>query len=225
VEKMNIGQRIKQRRLELNLSQDELAKKVGYKSRSSINKIELSRDLPLKKVELMAKALETTPSYLMGWNDINVTGIGRALKELTHNSDLELAYLSRNANIPKPVLDDIINDNCMVISIDLLTKIADYFNVGISYLLRYNTQQLPSDFSKHIYNHDIGAADNDMKLADFLLTMGYDLSPVANTKDYTLTKLETKEVLEISNNELALFKRTLKHSVDNCVLLLYELNE
>lgn len=222
---MNIGQRIKQRRLELNLSQDELAKKVGYKSRSSINKIELSRDLPLKKVELMAKALETTPSYLMGWNDINVTGIGRALKELTHNSDLELALLSRNANIPKPVLDDIINDNCMVISIDLLTKIADYFNIGISYLLRYNTQQLPSDFSKHVYNHDIAATDNDMKLIDFLLTMGYDLSPVANTKDYTLTKLETKEVLEISNNELALFKRTLKHSVDNCVLLLYELNE
>ena len=54
---MTVGERIKQRRLELGLSQDELAKKVGYKSRSSINKIELSRDLPLKKVELMAKAL------------------------------------------------------------------------------------------------------------------------------------------------------------------------
>jgi transcriptional regulator with XRE-family HTH domain len=64
---MNVGERIKQRRLELGLSQDELAKKVGYKSRSSINKIELSRDLPLRKVEVMAKALETTPAYLMGW--------------------------------------------------------------------------------------------------------------------------------------------------------------
>ncbi len=64
---MNVGEKIKQRRLELGLSQDELAKKVGYKSRSSINKIELSRDLPLRKVEVMAKALETTPAYLMGW--------------------------------------------------------------------------------------------------------------------------------------------------------------
>jgi transcriptional regulator with XRE-family HTH domain len=64
---MTVGERIKQRRLELGLSQDELAKKVGYKSRSSINKIELSRDLPLRKVEVMAKALETTPAYLMGW--------------------------------------------------------------------------------------------------------------------------------------------------------------
>jgi len=70
---MTVGERIKQRRLELQLSQDELAKKVGYKSRSSINKIELARDLPLKKVEIMAKALDTTPSYLMGWSDFIMT--------------------------------------------------------------------------------------------------------------------------------------------------------
>ena len=66
---MTVGERIKQRRIELNLSQDELAKKVGYKSRSSIQKIECARDLPLNKVERMANALETTPAYLMGWED------------------------------------------------------------------------------------------------------------------------------------------------------------
>lgn len=67
---MTIGERIKERRIELGLSQEELAKKCFYKSRSSINKIELSRDLPLQKVTLMAKALECTESYLMGWSDI-----------------------------------------------------------------------------------------------------------------------------------------------------------
>ena len=66
---MNIGERIKARRIELNLTQDELAKRCGYKSRSSINKIELARALPLKKVSLMATALDVTPSYLMGWDD------------------------------------------------------------------------------------------------------------------------------------------------------------
>ncbi len=66
---MTIGNRIKNRRIELNLSQDELAKKVGYKSRSSINKLELKRSIPLSKVEIMAKALECTPAYLMGWTD------------------------------------------------------------------------------------------------------------------------------------------------------------
>lgn len=69
---MTIGDRIKQRRLELGLSQDEVAKKVGYQSRSSINKLENSRNLPLTKVEMMAKALECSPGYLMGWVDDGV---------------------------------------------------------------------------------------------------------------------------------------------------------
>lgn len=66
---MTVGEKIKLRREELNMSQDELAKKVGYKSRSSIQKIEASRDLPLKKVEKMAKVLDLNVSYLMGWSD------------------------------------------------------------------------------------------------------------------------------------------------------------
>ena len=66
---MTIGERIKQKRLEANLSQDELAKKVGYKSRSSIQKIESARNLPITKVEKMANALDCDPGYLMGWSD------------------------------------------------------------------------------------------------------------------------------------------------------------
>lgn len=66
---MTIGERIKLRREQLGLTQEEVAKKCGYKSRSSVNKIELSRSLPLSKVELMANALETTPAELMGWTE------------------------------------------------------------------------------------------------------------------------------------------------------------
>nr|DAY98614.1 MAG TPA: helix-turn-helix domain protein [Caudoviricetes sp.] len=40
---MNLGEKVKKRRLELNLTQEELAKKMGYSSRVSINKIELGR--------------------------------------------------------------------------------------------------------------------------------------------------------------------------------------
>ena len=69
---MTIGERIKNRRIELGLSQEELAKKVGYKSRSSINKIELSRSLPARKISLMARALETSEGYLMGWNESDI---------------------------------------------------------------------------------------------------------------------------------------------------------
>ena len=66
---MTVGERIRNRRIELGMSQDELAKKVGYKSRSSVNKIEMSRDLPLTKVQKMANALDVSPGFLMGWED------------------------------------------------------------------------------------------------------------------------------------------------------------
>lgn len=67
---MTIGDRIRIRREKLNMSQDELAKKLGYKSRSSINKIELGLyNLKQSKIKAIADALDTTPSYIMGWNE------------------------------------------------------------------------------------------------------------------------------------------------------------
>ena len=67
---MNIGDKIKQLRQSLDLTQDELAQKVGYKSRSSINKIELGeRDVSRPMIIKFAEALNTTPAYLMGWED------------------------------------------------------------------------------------------------------------------------------------------------------------
>ena len=67
---MNTADIIKKRREELKLSQDELATKLGYKSRSSINKIELGlSDIPFSKIPLFAKALEIEPEVLMGWEE------------------------------------------------------------------------------------------------------------------------------------------------------------
>lgn len=68
---MKIGERIKYRREELGLSQDELARRLGYKSRSSINKIENDASgLPQTKIVAIASALQTTPSYIMGWTEM-----------------------------------------------------------------------------------------------------------------------------------------------------------
>lgn len=67
-----IGDRIKARRIELDMSQDELARLVGYKSRSSINKIESDgRLLPQRKIMEIANALNTTPAYIMGWEEVH----------------------------------------------------------------------------------------------------------------------------------------------------------
>lgn len=65
-----IGERIRQRRIELEMSQEELAVKLGYKSRSSINKIEKDgRELRQNKIVDIAKALHTTPAFIMGWTE------------------------------------------------------------------------------------------------------------------------------------------------------------
>lgn len=63
---------IKKAREERGMSQDELARLVGFKSRSSINKIELGiNDITQSKLVAIANALHTTPAALMG-NDTQV---------------------------------------------------------------------------------------------------------------------------------------------------------
>lgn len=72
----DFGAKIKARRIELNMTQDELAKAAGYTSRSSINKIELGMvDVSQSKVAKLAKALKVSPTILVGWGDIYNNGI------------------------------------------------------------------------------------------------------------------------------------------------------
>lgn len=69
-ESLIIGQRIRARREELGMSQEALAFAVGYKSRTSINKIELGKtDLLQSMVKKLAIELHTTPGYIMGDKD------------------------------------------------------------------------------------------------------------------------------------------------------------
>ncbi len=66
-----IGRRIKLKREELGITQEELAGRLGYKSKTTIAKIENgTNDIVQSKVAEFAKALHTTPAYLMGWADV-----------------------------------------------------------------------------------------------------------------------------------------------------------
>ena len=63
-----IGQRIKNRRIEIGMTQEELAQRVGYAHKSSINKIELGeRRLMQSKIKPIADALGVSPGRIMGW--------------------------------------------------------------------------------------------------------------------------------------------------------------
>lgn len=64
---LELYQNIRNRRKELGMSQEELAKKVGYTSRSTIARIENGEiDIPQSKIKAFADALKTSPSDLMG---------------------------------------------------------------------------------------------------------------------------------------------------------------
>lgn len=68
---MTIGERIKKRRLELGLSADDVAGKLG-KNRSTVFRYESSdiEKLPTVVLEKLAGVLCTTPAYLMGWEEV-----------------------------------------------------------------------------------------------------------------------------------------------------------
>lgn len=82
---MSVGTRIRERRRELGLSQDELAQKVGYKNRSTIARIESGEnDIPQLKLKEIAHALETQASWLLDGTtcrDIGEAKIDKPIKK------------------------------------------------------------------------------------------------------------------------------------------------
>lgn len=68
---MTVGERIKLRRTELGLTQEDLAKRLGYSTKSAICRIEkdYEQNLTSDRLSRIANALSCTPAYLMGWKD------------------------------------------------------------------------------------------------------------------------------------------------------------
>ena len=65
-----IGDNILLIRKQLGWTQEDLARRMGYKSKSTINKIEMGiNDIPQSKIVKFAEVLGTTPARLMGWTD------------------------------------------------------------------------------------------------------------------------------------------------------------
>jgi len=66
---MKIGDRIKERRIELNWSQRELAAKMGY-NHSTITRIETGKiDISQSRVVQFSEVLGVSIAYLMGWEE------------------------------------------------------------------------------------------------------------------------------------------------------------
>ncbi len=125
---MSIGSRIKERRELLNLSQEELALKLGYKSRSTINKIESGiNDITQSKVVEFAKVLQTTPAYLMGWEE-------------NENKKLDRQNISLKSNISA-----VYNDNIHMIPV-FESVSAGFGAYASSDILEYTPIYIPCQY-------------------------------------------------------------------------------
>ena len=94
---MTIGQRIAKFRQEKNLSQEELAHLLGYKSRSTINKIETGqREVPRKMIAKLSVILNVSPLDILFENE----------KKPSPNDKRE-ALAEFVENMPENEIDDI----------------------------------------------------------------------------------------------------------------------
>lgn len=83
------------RRKELGITQEELASRIGYKSKSTINKIELGiNDIPQSKVVKFAEVLGVSVAYLMGWQEeIQKDPVGMAERHIEILMDEDLSEI------------------------------------------------------------------------------------------------------------------------------------
>lgn len=89
---MTIGDRVRECRIKKGMTQTELAEKLGYKSKSSITHIESGRDIPRGMVAELAAILGTTPSHLMGWDEL-------APADIITDNEQQLLDLFRQLNV------------------------------------------------------------------------------------------------------------------------------
>lgn len=90
------SERIRDMRISLGMTQDDLAVKCGYKHRSSINKIEKdAREVTLDKIKDIALALKVSPDYLLGWSD---DPHAELIERLYTKYDIIITEIARNCD-------------------------------------------------------------------------------------------------------------------------------
>ena len=78
-----IGERIKYLRTLADMSQEELGNRVGVQ-RAAINKYEKGSvtNIPISTIEKIAVVFDVSPTYLVGWDNIEVNPLSAEVKVL-----------------------------------------------------------------------------------------------------------------------------------------------
>ena len=92
---VDFGEKVRKRRTELGMTQNELALRSGYTSRSSINKLELGHvDPSVSKLYELAAALEMSPVELM-FDEASLYELSSCEKTLVdlYRNDTQIRFL------------------------------------------------------------------------------------------------------------------------------------
>lgn len=143
---MTIGERIKNRRESLGISQVSLADSIGEK-KQTLYKYEnnIVTNIPIDKLSLIADALNVSPGYLMGWDfgsdSIWATRFKQRLSdEMSIVSADDLQAIGLNADH----LADVVSGRCFL-SLPDACSIADALGLSLDDMVGFNTEKSAPD--------------------------------------------------------------------------------
>ena len=153
-----IGDRIRIRRLALGLTQQELAEKLGYKSKASIAKIESGvTDIAQTRLPDFASALHTTVPELLGWANKtdNTHTTGERVKTRRKELGISAERLSEQIGIHPATLYRYENGFIEKVPSDVLKAIADALHTTPEWLMGWSdtTQDERAALLKIAANH------------------------------------------------------------------------
>jgi Predicted transcriptional regulator with C-terminal CBS domains len=192
-----LARRIKQKREQLGLSQEELAKRLGYKSRSTINKIELGiNDIPQSKIKLFADALETSPTYLLGYDHPSImqldlisrpdeNKIANNLNQIRDSLNISTKQFAEKIGISEDTYTSWENGE-ETPSYNMLSKIAGILNLSVNFILGDN--KVEAILCQEVLNR---LQEKNMSIDELAEKLDYDVSDLE-------TILQTNDTIIIS---------------------------
>lgn len=171
-----IGKKIREKREELGMTQEELALKLGYKSKTTIAKIENgTNDIVQSKVIEFAHALDTTSGYLMGWEDEDTAIESRKIEHkldglfslLSAHYDKVIEHPNEPVDFAEPSYELIKDKQSFIVEEHLLFEVSNILVNILPSLITSVTKNSDTDMMNH-FKFDIIEQGSTLDVANAL---------------------------------------------------------
>lgn len=137
---MNQGQKLRNLRKKYHLTQEEVAKRLDVRPQT-IYKYEkgIITNIPLDKLQMLAKLYNTTPAFLTGWE------LNDRLVYVMYQRGIDIPTLSKMTGIDSESLSEYVKDASKIPKEDVQV-LCESLNVSREYLFGENDEDLVSQF-------------------------------------------------------------------------------